>query len=96
MEFLHPNQQKQKTTKKYFLKEPRITFIVSHNTFFYLFCNGTFLVTTGTAKVNASRRMGDGTTKKIHVVTPDWMWTCAERWERVDERLYPLQRGGQV
>lgn len=26
----------------------------------------------------------------IHVVTPEWLWTCAERWERVDERLYPL------
>lgn len=34
--------------------------------------------------------------QKLHVVTPEWLWTCAERWERVDERLYPLQRGGQV
>ena len=23
-------------------------------------------------------------------MTPDWLWSCAERWERVDERLYPL------
>lgn len=23
-------------------------------------------------------------------MTPDWLWTCAERWERVEERLYPL------
>lgn len=38
--------------------------------------------------------MGDK--NKLHVVTPEWLWTCAERWERVDERLYPLQRGGQV
>ncbi|XP_075981289.1 RNA polymerase II subunit A C-terminal domain phosphatase Fcp1 [Anticarsia gemmatalis] len=52
-------------------------------------------VRAGTAKVNASRRMGEGKTNKLHVVTPDWLWTCAERWERVDERLYPLQRGGQ-
>lgn len=51
-------------------------------------------VRSGTAKVNASRKMGDGK-NKIHVVTPEWLWTCAERWERVDERLYPLQRGGQ-
>lgn len=28
--------------------------------------------------------------KHIHVVTPDWLWSCAERWERVEERLYPL------
>lgn len=38
----------------------------------------------------------EGKQDKLHVVTPDWLWTCAERWERVDERLYPLQRGGQV
>ncbi len=23
-------------------------------------------------------------------MTPDWLWSCAERWERVEERLYPL------
>lgn len=23
-------------------------------------------------------------------MTPDWLWCCAERWEHVDERLYPL------
>ncbi|CAF4914030.1 unnamed protein product [Pieris macdunnoughi] len=51
-------------------------------------------VRSGTAKVNASRRMGEAKTK-VHVVTPEWLWACAERWERVDERLYPLQRGGQ-
>ncbi len=32
----------------------------------------------------------------IHVVTPDWLWTCAERWERVDERLFPLTKTSQV
>ncbi|XP_063540662.1 RNA polymerase II subunit A C-terminal domain phosphatase isoform X2 [Cydia strobilella] len=51
-------------------------------------------VRSGTAKVHASRRMGEGK-NKLHVVTPEWLWACAERWERVDERLYPLQRGGQ-
>ncbi|XP_047996673.1 RNA polymerase II subunit A C-terminal domain phosphatase isoform X2 [Leguminivora glycinivorella] len=51
-------------------------------------------VRSGTAKVNASRRIGEGK-NKLHVVTPEWLWACAERWERVDERLYPLQRGGQ-
>ncbi|KAL0869694.1 hypothetical protein ABMA27_005939 [Loxostege sticticalis] len=50
-------------------------------------------VRAGTAKVNASRRSNRAS--KLHVVTPEWLWTCAERWERVDERLYPLQRTGQ-
>lgn len=39
----------------------------------------------GTAKVNSSRRF-----KGIQIVTPLWLWHCAERWERLDERLYPL------
>jgi hypothetical protein len=26
----------------------------------------------------------------VRVMTPDWLWACAERWEKVDERLYPL------
>jgi hypothetical protein len=26
----------------------------------------------------------------MRIVTPDWLWACAERWEKVDERLYPL------
>ncbi|CAH2042550.1 unnamed protein product, partial [Iphiclides podalirius] len=52
-------------------------------------------VRAGTAKVNATRRIGEGKMNKLFVVTPDWLWTCAERWERVDERLYPLTRGGQ-
>jgi hypothetical protein len=39
----------------------------------------------GTAKVNEARRY-----KGMHVVTPDWLWCCSERWERVDERLYSI------
>lgn len=39
----------------------------------------------GTAKVISSRRY-----KGIHLVTPLWLWHCAERWKRVDEKLYPL------
>lgn len=41
--------------------------------------------TAGTFKVNAARKMS-----KIHIVSPEWLWTCAERWECVDERVYPL------
>jgi RNA polymerase II subunit A-like phosphatase len=39
-------------------------------------------VRPGTAKVNAARRAA----RNIFVVTPDWLWCCAERWEKVDER----------
>ncbi|KZC10842.1 PREDICTED: RNA polymerase II subunit A C-terminal domain phosphatase [Dufourea novaeangliae] len=39
----------------------------------------------GTAKVNAAKKNGT-----IKIVNPDWLWTCAERWEHVDERLFPL------
>jgi len=28
--------------------------------------------------------------KHIRIVTPDWLWSCAERWEHVEELLYPL------
>ena len=37
---------------------------------------------TGTAKVNEARKRA----KNVHLVTPDWLWCCAERWERIDER----------
>uniref|UniRef100_A0AAG5D5R0 RNA polymerase II subunit A C-terminal domain phosphatase n=1 Tax=Anopheles atroparvus TaxID=41427 RepID=A0AAG5D5R0_ANOAO len=43
-------------------------------------------VTIGTSKVNNARKNA-----KIHVVTPQWLWSCAERWEHVEERLYPLK-----
>lgn len=29
--------------------------------------------------------------KHLHVVNPDWLWSCLERWERVEEVLYPLK-----
>ncbi|XP_061671487.1 RNA polymerase II subunit A C-terminal domain phosphatase [Syngnathoides biaculeatus] len=29
--------------------------------------------------------------KHLHVVNPDWLWTCLERWERVEEQLFPLK-----
>ncbi|PSN32086.1 hypothetical protein C0J52_19241 [Blattella germanica] len=47
-------------------------------------------VRPGTAKVNSARRIA----KNVITVTPDWLWCCAERWERVDERLFPLLKGG--
>lgn len=24
-------------------------------------------------------------------MSPDWLWSCLERWERVEEQLYPLK-----
>lgn len=39
-------------------------------------------VRPGTAKVNAARRAA----RNVFIVTPDWLWCCAERWEKVDER----------
>lgn len=45
----------------------------------------------GTAKVSeAKKRSG------VSIVTPDWLWACAERWEKVDERLYPLGKSSHV
>lgn len=42
-------------------------------------------VSTGTQKVFQAQK-----SKKISIVTPDWLWTCAERWEHVEEKLFPL------
>ncbi len=44
----------------------------------------------GTAKLNEAKRINKTSDQKIHVVTPNWLWSCAERWERIDERLFPL------
>uniref|UniRef100_A0A8C9YVB6 RNA polymerase II subunit A C-terminal domain phosphatase n=1 Tax=Sander lucioperca TaxID=283035 RepID=A0A8C9YVB6_SANLU len=41
---------------------------------------------TGTEKV----RQAQGC-KHLFVVNPDWLWSCLERWERVEEQLYPLK-----
>lgn len=42
-------------------------------------------VRSGTAKVNVARRK-----QGLFIVTPEWLWTCAESWEKADEKLYPL------
>ncbi|ETN66731.1 Fcp1 [Anopheles darlingi] len=43
-------------------------------------------VTIGTSKVINARK-----NPKIKIVTPQWLWTCAERWEHVEELLFPLK-----
>lgn len=40
----------------------------------------------GTAKVHAAYKR-----KNLKLVTPEWLWLCAERWEKVDERMFPLK-----
>ncbi|XP_030067799.1 RNA polymerase II subunit A C-terminal domain phosphatase isoform X2 [Microcaecilia unicolor] len=27
----------------------------------------------------------------LHIVNPDWLWSCLERWEKVEEQLFPLK-----
>lgn len=39
----------------------------------------------GTEKVHMVSK-----SKDVKIVNPDWLWTCGDRWEWVDERLYPL------
>lgn len=46
-------------------------------------------VRPGTAKVNAGRRK-----KNLKIVTPDWLWACAECWEHVEEKMFPLNSKG--
>jgi len=45
----------------------------------------------GTAKVNDARKQGG-----VSIVTPDWLWACSERWERVSEKLYTLTKHSSV
>ncbi|XP_057382453.1 RNA polymerase II subunit A C-terminal domain phosphatase isoform X3 [Balaenoptera acutorostrata] len=47
-------------------------------------------VPAGTEKVRQAQDCG-----QLHVVNPDWLWSCLERWDKVEERLFPL-RGDQA
>ncbi|XP_021571062.1 RNA polymerase II subunit A C-terminal domain phosphatase isoform X2 [Carlito syrichta] len=40
----------------------------------------------GTEKVLQAQACGH-----LHVVNPDWLWSCLERWEKVEEQLFPLK-----
>ncbi|XP_036739978.1 RNA polymerase II subunit A C-terminal domain phosphatase isoform X4 [Manis pentadactyla] len=40
----------------------------------------------GTEKVRQAQESG-----QLHVVNPDWLWSCLERWDRVEEQLFPLR-----
>ncbi|KAM4705587.1 RNA polymerase II subunit A C-terminal domain phosphatase [Rhinophrynus dorsalis] len=41
---------------------------------------------SGTEKVKQAQNC-----KYLHVVNPDWLWSCLERWEKVEEQLFPLK-----
>ncbi|XP_069112062.1 RNA polymerase II subunit A C-terminal domain phosphatase-like isoform X2 [Argopecten irradians] len=43
----------------------------------------------GTVKVRTAQK-----TKGVHIVTPNWLWCCGERYEKVDERLFLLTETG--
>lgn len=45
----------------------------------------------GTIKVNKARKIKD-----INIVTPEWLWSCAERWDHVDEKLFLLSKNTVV
>lgn len=47
----------------------------------------THLVATrgGTSKARTAMKF-----KSMKKVTPDWLWSCSERWERVEEMLFPV------
>ncbi|XP_045383440.1 RNA polymerase II subunit A C-terminal domain phosphatase isoform X2 [Lemur catta] len=40
----------------------------------------------GTEKVLQAQGCGH-----LHVVSPDWLWSCLERWDKVEEQLFPLR-----
>lgn len=77
-----PNQQKLEQSRAYLIAKS-----LGANVRQQLTDDTTHLVavTAGTFKVNAARKRTD-----IHVVTPDWLWSCAERWECVEEKIFPL------
>lgn len=52
---------------------------------FFIFLN-LFLSLSGTEKVRQALGC-----KHLHVVNPDWLWGCLERWEQVEECLFPLK-----
>ena len=37
--------------------------------------------------MNEAKKLGN-----VHIVTPDWLWSCAERWAKVDESLFKLSK----
>uniref|UniRef100_A0A8D0L5E3 RNA polymerase II subunit A C-terminal domain phosphatase n=1 Tax=Sphenodon punctatus TaxID=8508 RepID=A0A8D0L5E3_SPHPU len=40
----------------------------------------------GTEKVRQAQEC-----KNLQIVNPDWLWSCLERWDKVEEQLFPLK-----
>ncbi|XP_070798542.1 RNA polymerase II subunit A C-terminal domain phosphatase [Pituophis catenifer annectens] len=40
----------------------------------------------GTEKVRQAQNC-----KNLQIVNPDWLWCCLERWDKVEEQLFPLK-----
>ena len=55
-------------------------------------CCTTHLVAArlGTEKAYRASKLRD-----VKLVAVDWLWCCAQRWEWVDERLFPVTNGSQ-
>lgn len=53
---------------------------------FWEHCYVVFDSVTGTEKVRQAQDCKD-----LHVVNPDWLWSCLERWDKVEEQLFPLK-----
>ena len=60
--------------------------------FSILFLCNLFVFRYGTAKVNEGLKRKSS----IKIVTPDWLWCCAERWEKVEELIFPLNKSVPV
>ncbi|KAH8290333.1 hypothetical protein KR054_001962 [Drosophila jambulina] len=81
---LVPTQMKMEQSRAYFIAkslgaevQPNIGKDITH----------LVAVNAGTYKVNAAKKEAN-----IKVVNANWLWTCAERWEHVEEKLFPLDR----
>ncbi|KAH8269585.1 hypothetical protein KR018_009568 [Drosophila ironensis] len=81
---LVPTQMKMEQSRAYFIAkslgaevQPNIGKGITH----------LVAVNAGTYKVNAAKKESN-----IKVVNANWLWTCAERWEHVEEKLFPLDR----
>ncbi|XP_017070359.1 RNA polymerase II subunit A C-terminal domain phosphatase [Drosophila eugracilis] len=81
---LVPTQMKLEQSRAYFIAkslgadvQPNISKEITH----------LVAVNAGTYKVNAAKKEA-----AIKVVNANWLWTCAERWEHVEEKLFPLDR----
>ncbi|CAL8362828.1 unnamed protein product [Arctogadus glacialis] len=51
-------------------------------------CRTTHLIAARAGTEKVRQALG---CKHLHITSPDWLWCCLERWEKVEEQLYPLK-----